>query len=52
MIETQGNASNGFVVFNHQIEAVFVIHDCSQAHDTNVDIIFGFAHLKMFQAQD
>lgn len=46
VIQAQGNTGYSFVVFNHQIEAIFVIHYSSQAHNTNMDVVFGFAHLE------
>lgn len=47
MVETEGDASDGFVVLDDQIETVLVIHNGSQAHDGDVDVVFGVAHLEL-----
>ena len=51
VVETQSNTGNGFIMFDNQIETIFVIHNGSKAHDADVDVIFRFAHLNMKRLQ-
>ena len=47
MVQAERDARDGLAVFDHQIEAVLVVHDGAQAHDRHVDVVLRVAHLQL-----
>jgi hypothetical protein len=45
--ETQRNAVDGFAMLNHHVEAVFVVHDGTETHNSDVNVVGCAAHIEL-----
>lgn len=44
--KTKGNAIDGLPMLDHHIEAIFIVHDCTQAHDAHMNVVRRGSHVQ------